>query len=149
MSKAAKRYLWIAVDADEKELPQAVGNSLTGLAEIMDKPVETITSAYFKGLSGKNSGYRVVRVEEEEMENERYCICCGDPLEGKQRLYCTKCHEGKRPRRNQMPETRRGPLVGLTLDDVALKARETGMSYGQYVAKHEGWSPRVKPARRA
>ena len=79
----------------------------------------------------------------------KHCIMCGKELPLKKRKYCSNACALKLNSKKQMEENREQykkpkaeekPKVikkkVLSLDEVAKLAREAGLTYGQYVAKH-------------
>lgn len=56
-------FLWLAVTPDELELPIAVADTAVELASRFGKKPNDISSAWHKKLSGKNLGFKVVKVE--------------------------------------------------------------------------------------
>ena len=57
------KYLWMAVTADEYELPLAVADTARELGEIYGLKAKTIVSAEFRKVSGKGLGRKYVKVE--------------------------------------------------------------------------------------
>ena len=55
--------LWLAVTPDELELPIVVADTAAELARRFGKKPNDISSAWCKKLSGKNWGFKVVKVE--------------------------------------------------------------------------------------
>ena len=66
--KRGVNMLWMAVTADEYELPLYVAKSAAELASQYNITKNAVESAVSKGLSGKKKGYKFVRVEEIEDE---------------------------------------------------------------------------------
>lgn len=56
-------FLWLAVTPDELELPIVVADTAVELASRLEKKPNDISSAWYKKLSGKNWGFKVVKVE--------------------------------------------------------------------------------------
>lgn len=56
------KYLWIAVEADEFELPLAVAETATELGEMVGVNHKTIRSCFSKRYSGKKSGIKFMKV---------------------------------------------------------------------------------------
>ena len=56
-------FLWLAVTTDELEQPIVVADTVAELARRFGKKPNDISSAWCKKLSGKNWGFKVVKVE--------------------------------------------------------------------------------------
>lgn len=56
--------IWMAVTPDELELPLAVEETAEKLGEKLGTTKNNVISRYRKATSGKNSGYRIVRIED-------------------------------------------------------------------------------------
>ena len=61
-----QKYLWIAVEPDEYELPLAVCDTARELGEIYGIGQDSVMDSVSKKRSGKLSGRKFVRVEVEE-----------------------------------------------------------------------------------
>lgn len=59
----SNEYLWLAVTPDELELPIVVVDTATELAHKFGMKPNDISSAWCKKLSGKNWGFKVIKVE--------------------------------------------------------------------------------------
>lgn len=57
------RILWLAITPDELELPIVVVDTAAELGRRFGKKPNDISSAWYKKLSGKNWGFKVVKVE--------------------------------------------------------------------------------------
>ena len=69
----SKKYLWLAVTADEYELPLCVRDTCKELAAVYNVPTYVIYEAINKNYSGIIRGIKFVKVpldEDEETENE-------------------------------------------------------------------------------
>lgn len=66
--------IWIAVSADEYELPYAVAESARELADMLCTTLRNIKAKKSMGTSGRNCGYRVVTVDIMEEEQMKYSI---------------------------------------------------------------------------
>lgn len=60
------KYLWIAVDIDEYELPLAVADSAEELGRMFGVTKTTIFNAVGKNLNGKLNGRKYMKVEKIE-----------------------------------------------------------------------------------
>lgn len=60
------RYLWMAVTADEYELPLAVETSAKKLADLIGVSVSTVKGCEFRDSDGHISGRRFVKVRNDE-----------------------------------------------------------------------------------
>ena len=69
-------------------------------------------------------------------ENKRYCVVCGTELTDYQhRRYCSEeCKKNNKVKYYQPKKAKKEKVTSL--DDIALKAREEGLTYGQYVVKY-------------
>lgn len=56
------RYLWLAVEADEYELPLAVEDSSEKLGRVYGLSKKTVASMVRKGADGKRNGHKFVKV---------------------------------------------------------------------------------------
>lgn len=61
-----KKYLWLAVEADEYELPLAVTETARELAEIFGTTTNSVQTLERGGYSGKISGRKFVKVRRNE-----------------------------------------------------------------------------------
>lgn len=61
-----KKLLWIAVTADEYELPICVENTAEKLARRLGTSRTAVNTKCCKKYGGKYSGYRIVRIEDSE-----------------------------------------------------------------------------------
>lgn len=57
--------IWLAVTADQYELPFAVADTAAKLAKKMKVTEGTIRSRECRKCSGRNSGYKIVKVKDE------------------------------------------------------------------------------------
>jgi len=64
------KYLWVAVEADEYELPLAVAETATELGEMIGVNHRTIRSCISQKFNGRQSGrkYMKVRIDDELVE---------------------------------------------------------------------------------
>lgn len=62
------KWIWMAVDADEYELPQAVADSSAELARKCNTSKHNIETCARQGWSGKMSGRKFVIVPREDIE---------------------------------------------------------------------------------
>lgn len=62
----SSKYLWMAVEADEYELPIAVADSARELGEIFGLKKDVIMTSALRGHSGKISGRKYYKVENTE-----------------------------------------------------------------------------------
>ena len=60
------KYLWMAVDADEYELPICVADSAQELADKFGVTDNTIRNCVMRGRSGRENGYKYLKVERRE-----------------------------------------------------------------------------------
>ena len=60
-----KKYLWIAVEADEYELPIAVADTAKELGAIFGVRADSVIDSASKNRSGKLSGRKFIRVEDD------------------------------------------------------------------------------------
>lgn len=60
------KYLWLAVEADEYELPLAVTETARELAEIFGTTTTNVQTLERGGYSGKISGRKYVKVRRNE-----------------------------------------------------------------------------------
>lgn len=58
-----KKYLWIAVEADEYELPIAVADTAEELANHFGVKQTTVFNCVMRGRNGRENGYKYIRVE--------------------------------------------------------------------------------------
>lgn len=56
------KYLWMAVTADDLELPLAVADSAKELGQMVGISHETIMTSEYRRTSGKSTGRRFVKV---------------------------------------------------------------------------------------
>ena len=63
-----KPYLWIAVEADEYELPLAVADSARELGDMMGMSKHLVESRVSKKCSGKISGIKFLKVRYKECQ---------------------------------------------------------------------------------
>lgn len=56
------KYLWMAVTADEYELPLAVEDTAVKLGALLGLAKHTVSENISKGRTGKSNGYRFVKV---------------------------------------------------------------------------------------
>lgn len=56
------KYLWLAVTADEYELPLVVADSAEELGAKFGVKANTVISAIARGYNGRENGYKYVRV---------------------------------------------------------------------------------------
>lgn len=61
-----KHFLWVAVTADEYELPLAVADTARELGDLLGLSKSTVDKGYREGLNGKLTGRKFVKVEIEE-----------------------------------------------------------------------------------
>lgn len=61
-----KKYLWLAVTADEYELPLAVKDTAHELAKCFGVTETTIYNCVARGRNGRESGYKYIKVEDNE-----------------------------------------------------------------------------------
>ena len=57
-----KKYIWMAVTADEFELPLAVADTAKELGAIYGIDAKTVMTSEFRGVSGKDKGRKYVKV---------------------------------------------------------------------------------------
>ena len=60
------KYLWIAVTADEYELPICVADSAQELANKFGVTDNTIRNCVMRGRSGRQNGYKYLKVRRED-----------------------------------------------------------------------------------
>lgn len=60
------KYLWMAVDADEYELPICVEDSAKELADRFGVTDTTIYNCVKRGRSGRENGYKYLKVRRED-----------------------------------------------------------------------------------
>ena len=58
-----RKYLWMAVEADDLELPLAIAETATELGEMIGVNHKTIRSCFCKQYSGKKTGMRFMKVK--------------------------------------------------------------------------------------
>ena len=63
-----RKYWWLAVTADEYELPLAVMETAKDLADLYGLDKATICSAILRGSSGSQTGRKFVKVLREGLE---------------------------------------------------------------------------------
>ena len=56
------KYIWMAVEADEYELPLAVAETAAELGEMVGVSWHTIRNCIYKGYAGEQSGRKYVKV---------------------------------------------------------------------------------------
>ena len=61
----SSKYLWLAVDVDEYELPIAVADSARELGELMGTNKHNVETFVSKGSSGKLSGRKFIKIRDE------------------------------------------------------------------------------------
>ena len=61
-----KKYLWIAVEADEYELPLAVCDTAREVGALFGIGADSVIDSVSKHRSGKLSGRKFVRVEDDD-----------------------------------------------------------------------------------
>lgn len=59
-----KRYIWMAVDTDEYELPIAVASSARELGQMLGTDGHNIETRFYKDCNGRINNQRIVRVED-------------------------------------------------------------------------------------
>lgn len=64
------KWIWMAVDADEYELPQVVADSAKELAEKCNTSKENVENCAYMKCNGKKTGIKYVIVPKDE-ENDR------------------------------------------------------------------------------
>lgn len=62
-----KKYLWLAVTADEYELPLAVADTAKELGEMLGISDSTVENCALRGWNGRISGRRFVKVRNEDV----------------------------------------------------------------------------------
>ena len=62
-----QKYIWMAVTADEYEMPIAIADTARELADILGLSVETIKSNEIRNNSGSMSGRKIVKVPRKEI----------------------------------------------------------------------------------
>ena len=60
------KYIWMAVTADEYEMPLAVADTAKELGEIFGISGKTVMTMEFRQLEGKGMGRKFVKVDREE-----------------------------------------------------------------------------------
>ena len=60
------KYLWLAVDADEYELPLYVADSAKELAEKFNTNKHTLECNAYRGYNGRILGYKYVKVRNDD-----------------------------------------------------------------------------------
>ena len=60
-----QKYIWLAVEADEYELPIAVADTARELAELFGVRADSVIDSASKNRSGKLSGRKFIRVEDD------------------------------------------------------------------------------------
>lgn len=58
-----KKYIWMAVEADEYELPLAVADTAKEMGEIFGVHKDSVIDSASKNRSGKITGRKFVRIE--------------------------------------------------------------------------------------
>ena len=58
--------MYMAVTADEYELPLVVASNAQELADKLNTTIGNVYSTASKGMSGKRNGYKIVRVRDED-----------------------------------------------------------------------------------
>ena len=59
-----RRMIWMAVTADEYELPMILASSASKLAKELGVSVSTILTREHRNDNGKYTGYKIVKVKE-------------------------------------------------------------------------------------
>ena len=62
------KWIWMCVDADEYELPQAVAESAQELARKCGTTKHNVETCAYRGWNGRQSGRKFVIVPREEIE---------------------------------------------------------------------------------
>ena len=62
------KYIWLAVDADEYELPQAVEETAAELAKVCGTTTSNVQNSCIRGWNGRISGRKFVKVPRKEIE---------------------------------------------------------------------------------
>lgn len=62
------KYLWMAVTADEYELPIAVADTARELGEMIGSTKHNVETFVSKRCSGKECGRRIVRILNDEQD---------------------------------------------------------------------------------
>ena len=62
------KWIWMAVDADEYELPQAVAESSRELARKCGTSKSNVETCAYRGWNGRLNGRRFVKVPREDIE---------------------------------------------------------------------------------
>lgn len=60
------KYLWMAVDADEYELPQAVADTARELGKMMGTTGHNVEAFVSKNSNGRELGYKYIKVLRED-----------------------------------------------------------------------------------
>ena len=60
------KYLWMAVEADEYELPIAIADTARELAEKCGTSLSNVETSIYYGSSGSTTGRKFVKVRNEE-----------------------------------------------------------------------------------
>lgn len=63
------KYIWMAVEADEYELPLCVADSAKELGAIYGVTADTVITLARASWSGKNTGRRFVKVRNDEWKH--------------------------------------------------------------------------------
>ena len=63
------KWIWMAVDSDEYELPQVVAESSRELARKCNTSKSNVENCAYRGWNGKISGRKFVLVPREEIED--------------------------------------------------------------------------------
>lgn len=62
----SSKYLWLAVEADEYELPLAVADTAEELGIIFGIKKNTIINCVLRNRSGRENGYKYIKVKNEK-----------------------------------------------------------------------------------
>lgn len=60
------KYLWLAVEADEYELPLAVADTAEELGIIFGIKKNTVINCVLRNRSGRENGYKYIKVKNEK-----------------------------------------------------------------------------------
>lgn len=61
-----QKYYWMAVTADEYELPLAVAESSSSLAKMLGVQQGTVLACEARGRSGRTTGRKIIKIKAEK-----------------------------------------------------------------------------------
>ncbi len=146
-------FLWVAYENDDiKQLPVCVEENLNELCEKIDISFHAIRRAHSRTGKYIDKTYEIekVKVSDKGLKSQKgllFCECCGKefkPRVNKQRFCSRECqlevYEDSGFREMVLIRHEANRRVKKSRKKLAMvnkKAREMGLSYGQYVALYE------------